>query len=44
MGALGKGLELGVLLVTLKNHHKMQPAETLRALEIAVAMGLVKRS
>jgi serine/threonine-protein kinase len=44
IGALGKGLELGVLLVNLKNQRKMEPAETLRALEIAVAMGLVKRA
>jgi serine/threonine-protein kinase len=44
MGALGKGLELGVLLVNLKNTRKLEPAETLRALEIAVAMGLVKRA
>jgi serine/threonine-protein kinase len=43
VGALGKGLELGVLLVSLKNTRKMEPAETLRALEIALALGLVKR-
>jgi eukaryotic-like serine/threonine-protein kinase len=44
IGALGKGLELGALLVNLKNTRKMEPAEALRALEISVAMGLVKRA
>jgi len=34
---------LADLLVTLKNSRKMEPAETLRLLEITLAMGLVRR-
>ena len=44
VAAVGKGRELADLLVTLKNTRKMSPSETLRALEIAVAMGLIRRA
>jgi serine/threonine-protein kinase len=43
MGTLGQRRALADLLVALKNTRKIEPAETLRALEIVVAMGLVRR-
>jgi serine/threonine protein kinase len=43
MGTLGQRRALADLLVTLKNSRKMEPAETLRVLEITLAMGLVQR-
>jgi hypothetical protein len=44
MGTLGTGRALADILVTLKNMRKMEPPETLRALEVAVAMGLARRA
>jgi len=44
MGAIGTGYELAELLVSLKNSRNMEPPETLRALEVVVAMGLVQRA
>jgi serine/threonine-protein kinase len=43
MGTLGQRRALADLLVILKNLRKIEPAETLRALEIVLAMGLVRR-
>ena len=43
MGTLGQRRALADLLVILKNTRKIEPAETLRALEIVLAMGLVRR-
>ena len=43
MGALGSGRKLNDLLTAMKSERNMEAAEALRALEIAVAGGLVKR-
>jgi len=44
MGTLGTGRALADILLTLKNMRKMEPPEALRALEVAVAMGLARRA
>jgi hypothetical protein len=43
MGTLGTGRKLNDLLTTMKSERNMEAAEALRALEIAIAGGLMKR-